>query len=234
MSFRKEDIQFALDYIHTLNIPSEFGITDACEDADVERLCDGLANSSMLRPRLYHGVSKAVLDFSELPFVIKIPLNGMWYYDYEKDDGESEIFSEFCCANELHPIEYCWDEYHKTELLDVAGFGELAPEIELLCTINGRNFYAQEKITPAVCESILSHASRNSLELSKHLEPWYQVCDEDWRAAVIEFYGVGYWINFCKWDFDNCTNILDDMHANNYGYAADGRPVIFDLSGFRD
>lgn len=234
MSFRKEDIQFALDYIHTLNIPAAFGITDDCGGTDIQRLCEGLANDSMLRPRLYHGVSKAVLDFSELPFVIKIPLNGMWYYDYDKDDGESEIFSCFCCANDLYPDDYCWDEYRKTEMLEIFGFGELVPEMELLCTVNGRNFYAQEKVTPAFRDGILSHASQHSMELSKRLAPEYKICDDEWRAAVIEFYGVDYWINFCKWDEDNNTDILSDMHMDNYGYAADGRPVIFDLSGFRD
>lgn len=234
MNFRKEDVQFALDYIHTLNIPTEFGITDDCGDTDTQRLCDGLANDSMLRPRLYHGVSKAVLDFSELPFVIKIPLNGMWCYDYEKDDGESEVFQEFYKANDLYNDDYCYDEYEKTNIMEEDGFGELAPLMDLICTVNGRNFYVQEKVIPAFRDGIHSRVSQESIQLSKSLSKEYKICDERWRASVIEWYGVDYWINFCKWDEENMYDILSDMHSDNYGWSSDGRPVIFDLSGFRD
>lgn len=233
MIFQKKDVDFAIDYVHALNIPADFGISDECEDENVVCLCDELSNKSGLCPRLYHGVSKVVLDFEELPFVIKIPLNGMWYYDYDKDDGESEIFREFYRASDLYPDDYCWDEYQKTGLMEIEGFGALAPKMEMLCTIKGRNIYIQEKVTPAdrTCEF---SPTLESLNISRNLPREYKICDEEWRAAVIEAYGVDFWVRFCKWDEDYCYDILADMHMDNYGWSSDGRPVIFDLSGFRD
>jgi hypothetical protein len=234
MIFKKEDIDFARKFVETLCIPEEYGISDDDYNDDISYVwVKGFDSEIMPMPKLYHGVSKVVLDFDCLPFVIKIPLNGMWVYDYEKDDGESETFEYFHHASGESEDDYCWDELTKTKAMQYDGFGELAPLMELLTTIDGRNFYIQEKVKPyGETESV--KPSKESLELVSSLSRTYQVACPEWVAAIVDEHGLDFWIDFCDWDEDRGGEILQDLHANNYGYDMDGRPVIFDLSGFRD
>ena len=58
--------------------------------------------------------------------------------------------------------------------------------------------------------------------------------NDEWRAAIVECYGEEFWANFIEWDKVNDMDMLTDMRYDNYGYDMSGRPIILDVSGFRD
>lgn len=236
MIFKQEDIEKALYYIRALHLPDDFGIADdeAVQSLDIDYLARDLAAVRCPSFRIFHGVSKAVINIQELPFVIKIPFNGMWYYDYTVDDDETNYFVEFQYAGEKSN-DYCWLEKSLSEEATEAGFGALVPEIMYVGEFNGHNFYLQEKVVPFDEESQpLSHSSRESQEAVKQLSYDYRVCSPAWIAAIIESYGESYWKHFVDWGNSEGFGILEDMHARNYGFRCDGRPVIFDIGGFSD
>lgn len=233
--FNPKDIEKAIYYAQHLHIPDDFGdADDGIESLDVDYLARDLVNAGCPSFHLFHGVSKAVIEIEELPFVIKIPFNGMWYYDWEKDDGESNIFSDFYYACESDPSNYCQDELEQTQLIKETRYDQIVPEMQFLVEVCGRPVYIQEKVKPFEEGVGLSKPSKNSMEVAKSFSRTYKIADPKWLAAIVEFYGEDYWPKFCSWVWSSGNEILEDLHKGNYGYRYDGTPVIFDISGFRD
>lgn len=232
------DFVCATEIIDGLNIPEQFGVNESSDAFDEYDLELQLRDINIGSFSIDNGVSKAVVIPNNFNFVIKIPFNGIKYYqwDYAEGYGE-EYFEPFQYADAPDCSDYCWDELIKIEQAYEAGFGCLFPQTAFVKEHNGKRFYIQEKVCTysQACRSGETPAvSENSRNKAKDMDYHYSPCHVEWRAAVIEFYGEEFWKNFVNWDDANCVGILIDMHSNNYGYTTDGRPVILDASGFRE
>lgn len=237
MKFNPEDIEKAICYVKALNIPDNFGDADetAAESLDVERLALDLHNAGCHGFHIFHGVSKAVINIIDLPFVIKIPFNGMWYYDYDIDDGETNYFSEFMYAGGDNKNDYCDLELTLSESAIEKGFGKIVAYTMWLGHFNGRDFYLQEKVVPFDEEpEPINYSSQPSRDKAAALNLSYKIGSPAWIAAVIEDYGEEFWKSFVDWGNLEDNGILSDLHARNYGFRYDGTPVIFDIGGFSD
>lgn len=236
----KINFEYAEKIIDGLHLPMNFGVEESDYFNDARLLEDQVAALEIGDFSIENGVSKAVIVPENMPFVVKIPFNGIHYYIWDEEAEEysdEETFEYFCRADAPDQSDYCWDEQIKIEKAYDAGFGDLFPETAFVKEHDGTRFYIQEKVrtysqafrcgkTPAVSE--------NSRTKAKDMDRYYSSCNIEWRAAVIEFYGEEFWKSFVNWDSINCIGILTDMHTNNYGYTMDGRPVILDASGFRE
>lgn len=235
------DFLHAAEIIDGLNIPVHFGVNGNDDEFDGWYDLDSqIRDMDIGSFSIENGISKAVIIPADSNFVVKIPFNGIKYFEWDDEADEysgDEYFEFFCCAEAPDQSDYCWDEQIKIEKAYYAGFGDLFPETAFVKEHDGTRFYIQEKVrtysqafrcgeTPTVSE--------NSRTKAKDMDSYYSSCNIEWRAAVIEFYGEEFWKSFVNWDSINCIGILTDMHTNNYGYTMDGRPVILDASGFRE
>lgn len=231
-------IALATNIVKHLDLPENLGCTgDSCEFDDSE-LHNQLARFYPGDFHIDYGISKVVLIFPNLPFVIKIPFSGMhWYeYEYNEEEDEYEETDYYFYPFEIHP-DYCEHEMNLVEIAQDRGFGQFV--LDTLCFFedaHGRKFYMQEKAQAArelgFCSpKEVSEYSRTTAALMKGL---YCRCNEQWRACVVEYYGENMWTTFVNWDDLEGFGILKDMHAGNYGYRMDGTPVLIDISGFED
>ena len=173
------------------------------------------------------GATKLVIVVDSLPFVIKIPFDGYTFWD---EYSEEYIFSEFTEANENFYNDYCYDELEKIEHIIAYGYGCLVPQTECIGIFNGHYIYLQEKVQP-MCECRKVNASEESL---KKAEKDTTAFCSNWIAKVFDFYGEEFWNQFITWVEETDLDIFSDCHTGNYGISMDGRPMMFDISGFRD
>ena len=224
--FRPEDIELARQIVSVLDLPEDIG-----EDEEIEYIIERqLENVVEGDYYVASGISKAVIIIESLPFVIKIPFNGYWHdYDYGDEEETDRGFEYFTGANEIFPDDYCFDELQKTLMIEERGFGMFAPHMEFLCTIDDRSFYIQGKARP-LCESKKDITpSGDSMKKAKN----YNLSFVDkWIALAIDCYGEETWNEFVQWATEE--SLFGDMHSGNYGIDMAGRPVIFDISGFRE
>lgn len=230
-------IAIATNIVKNLDLPRNFG----CDEGSGEFDNSYIANQLWKLPidiQVENGISKLVLIPEDMPFVIKIPFNGMHHYDYvyneEEDDYEEGdyYFYEF----QVHP-DYCNFEMELVQQAQDRGFEQFV--LDTICFYvdkNGRNYYLQEKATPSRYSYGMPprEISEHSKEVAASMSKAYCRCDEKWRASVVECYGENMWIMFVDWNAMNGLGILDDMHGGNYGYREDGTPVLIDISGFDD
>ena len=130
--FQLEDIERARRIVSTLTLPERFG-EDNTITYDLERQLSDVIDEAFF---VTSGVSKAVIVINSLPFVIKIPFNGYWDFDYEDEDG-SPAFYEFTGASDYRPDDYCEYELEKTESIQDSGYGMFVPDMEYLYTDEG-------------------------------------------------------------------------------------------------
>lgn len=186
-----------------------------------------------------NGATKGVLIFDDLPFVIKFPFLGMRYFDedkYEAEEDDYYVFEEFQGADCEEHNNYCQCELERADAMVEAGFGDLVAKTELLYVNEfGFKFYIQEKVqTYSDCYDVATQASEESRRKSASLTRDYKYCADDWRALVIEKFGVDKWMQLVDWSKSSGVYILNDMHGSNYGYRYDGSPVLLDISGYND
>lgn len=239
--FTKTDFLYAEKIIDGLNIPAHFGVDGSEDEFDGWNDLDAQVRDINIGDfTIDNGISKAVIVPADFNFVVKIPFNGIKYYEWDDEADEysgDEYFEFFCHAEAPDQSDYCWDEQIKIEKACDAGFGDLFPETAFVKEHDGTRCYIQEKVRTfkqAMQCGRVPTVSENSRTKAKDMDSYYSSCSWEWRAAVIEFYGEEYWKSFVNWDSINCIGILTDMHINNYGYNMDGRPVILDVSGFRE
>lgn len=237
--FSKEIIEQARAIAEQLYVPEKFGCDQNCEFDSCD-LYEQLARLNMGNFHIENGITKAVIIFDNLPYVIKIPFNGMWNYEYDYDEENDEYiesdasFIYFNHARALDTSDYCWNELDKIVKAYDYGYGCFFPETVVVYENNGRRFYIQEKVRPAYERNFTPTTSKDSRDKAASLTDKYRICNEDWRAAVIESYGEAILISFVNWNDAGTLGYLEDMHNANYGYRFDGTPVMFDVSGFRD
>lgn len=237
--FSKEIIEQARAIVAQLHVPEKFGC-DQDSEFDSCDLQNQLALINMGNFYIENGITKAVIIFDNLPYVIKIPFNGTWDYDYDYDEENDEwiecdaIFTYFNCARAFDTSDYCWNECDKIKMAQERGYGELFPDMEQIWEDeHGRHFYIQEKVQTSR-EGMSKEVSENSKARAESLDKQYKFCNNDWRASVIECYSEALWISFVNWNDSGFLGYLEDMHSSNYGYRFDGTPVLIDVAGFRD
>lgn len=235
------DMMTARRIAENIHIPSDFGLDgESNEIFEFGNFTFDLKDFGDFR--VDNGISKAVIIFDDLPFVVKVPLRGTYYreefYNEEADEYEYSDeynFNEYRGACDYDYSDYCFDELQKTQLVIEAGFGKIVPEMEWVCFKDGSSVYVQEKVLPfSTGKNKYSNPTADSVQKAKDMDDKYGYCALDWRASVIDFYGEDFWKSFVDWERDNDYDILSDMHSGNYGYRLDGTPVIFDIAGYRD
>ena len=224
--FKEQDLAEARRIVSQLHLPAQFGTDDDMDMSDLEEQLEDVINGDYF---VSCGISKAVIIVDDLPFVIKIPFNGRWSEEWNGDEYE-ECFIDFTEASAAEPSNYCCDELLKTIFIQNNGFECFVPNMMYLSTVCGFDVYVQEKVIPC-CEERNEHKpSEGSLAKAKEEKYW----DLVWAATAIDMYGLEFFHNFMDWAYKNCADMMRDLHNANYGYDMSGRPVILDVSGFRD
>ena len=231
--FTDKDISTALYILDGINIPEHFGTDDGWIDTQfIYSKIKDKESPELGKLHIDYGVTKLVIIFDNLPFVIKIPFNGQWY-EQETDDGNYEsAFGYYCCSGASDETDYCEAEVAAIEAAKYFGFGDIFADEECVANIDGFNIYLQVKVRSS---HSTDHYTPNNDSLKKaDNKDYYGVCDDMWRACVIECYGEQYLKDFISWAQSEREEILCDLHGGNYGYNMDGRPVLFDVSGYYD
>lgn len=231
-------ITLARNLVQQLDIPEEFGCDQDSGEFDDVLLYDQLYKLLPGQFEIDNGISKAVIMVQDMPFVIKIPFNGMHWRDYEYNEEEDD-YEEV--DHQFYPFrvheDYCDFEMELVETAQERGFEQFV--LDTICIYedkHGRKYYMQERAVPSrrYYGKTPTAISEHSYEVAASMSKGYCRCDENWRAAVVEYYGEAMWITFVDWNAMNGLGILDDMHGGNYGYREDGTPVLIDISGFDD
>lgn len=188
-----------------------------------------------------YGATKCVVIPSDSNVVIKIPING--YFEIDEESGDKYFYS-YTEANDSylkseskesyigHEDDYCRNEYYKYVKAVSAGFGDFFARLEVLQNEEGIEFYIQEKIIPKYNYEGDTRPSENSKNIIKSLGYEYNyMADEDWMAEIVDWYGEERALNFFKFLLDNNIN---DLHYGNLAYTEEGKPILFDLAGYRD
>lgn len=188
-----------------------------------------------------NGLTKMVISFRDIPYVVKIPflhvkrydseLNVVAEYEYEEAEKKMRVGS-LGRAN-----DYC--KLESDLFIQAAGYGldGLFAETWLAFTIDDKYpIYISEKIAnnsfeQDINESTYSKKIRKSEEniSSKHkvrYDPSKKI-----RLKICADYGEKILDNFLQFIdiFD-----IDDLHDNNVGLRDNGKLVIFDYSGYNE
>lgn len=232
-----DNVRLAQEIVKTLDIPYSYG---RMTDGDIYQY--GLIESQLSKEwgayKVDWGISKAVIIFEELPFVIKIPFYGSWdfegEYNAETDEYEcgEDYFKEYQYAGESGSNDYCSAEEHVISEMEGVGFGALAPDMMCIGEHNDHNFYIQEKVRVFDYDEV--QTTEDSLKRAREMEHEYWYGESEWRAAILDNYGEEFWKEFINWAHSRNFAFLGDMHSGNIGYRFDGTPVILDLAGFDD
>lgn len=225
--FNAADIELARNIVERLTLPERIGYIE-----DDETLCRdiSLALDDIIdfESDFYvtNGVSKVVIDIEKLPFVIKLPFDGMWNYDEEE---EKDYFERYCGAYSKYGDNYCEAELRYTRLLEEEGYGYLVPEMDFLCVVDDRPFYIQSRVRPLIecCNNLTP--TEDSLQKALNCRGPF---DLTWRALAYDFYGEEVFNGFLEWATNNAPDVISDAHGGNYGIDMAGRPVLLDISGF--
>ena len=223
--FNVKDIEYARRIARHISFPEQFGMDEDMDTSGYEYQLEDVIDGDYF---VTCGVSKLVIVVGDLPFVIKVSFNGAWAYNW--DDSEN-YFYKFTQANSDFGDDYCADELSATISLKDEGFGKFVPDMMWLGKYNGHDFFVQMKAKP-LCDIKKLNATPDSL--AKVALSNKSVFRDDWLALVYDFYGEDEWNRFIEWARAYDPEILADMHHGNYGIDKEGRPVLIDISGFRD
>lgn len=196
-----------------------------------------------------NGLSKGVIIFDELDYVIKIPFVCSWYeeeteWDEEKDEcvviceggpsgypfGGVEV-EGYCFHNDW---DHCETELYRYCEAEKSGLEEHFAKIWFLDCINGWPIYAQSKACMYNTEDSYSSRSRkhytdkerataNAIQSSSHF-----YIAQEWMMDFIQYWGKDKLLDFIKF----CDEwFIDDLHDGNIGYIC-GVPCLVDYGSF--
>ena len=196
-----------------------------------------------------YGVSKGVLIFNDLDYVIKIPFYAEWFEGYEVDydeENDEPIYEDGYTADcpfqgvevEGFIKENSWD-YCETETLiyEVAKRNSMEDHFAKTYMIGYANhwpIYAQVRACMLRSEeSYTTRSKKNYTEEERETanairdnEKFY--LDEEWLMDFIAFWGKERMLQFIKF----CNDwFIDDLHGGNLGYV-NGIPCLVDYSSY--
>lgn len=190
-----------------------------------------------------NGASKLAIIPVKEDYVIKIPYTGTTqtdccfsYSEDEDEDGyyEEDYFSPFVGAGKDAPWDYCALEVERYQYAKKFGVERFLAETKLLGYVHGYPIYIQEKCETYYDSQRFSHHSIYSEEEKKTtrsmagLGQFEYLVNENWLTDFRFYYGREALVDFV--DF-LLTNNWGDLNTSNIGYL-NGRPVIFDYSGY--
>lgn len=183
------------------------------------------------------GASKLVIiPDDNYDFVIKIPFNSSSEPTVDWDDDE---FYPLECARLPitggYSFDYCQSETEYYELAIEEGVSMFFAETIYLGDYGGYPVYLQEK-----CEKVYSKREgenptpkqvkqakelyANNYGIGSLIEKFIYYMLEKYEKESVE--------KFSEF-LENCG--IGDLHSGNYGYSAiDGRPILFDFSGYNE
>ena len=199
------------------------------------------------------GVSKLVLIFKGLDFVVKIPFTGSTYYDEHYDEDTEEWVSNEEPTEEYFNLENapdcvldrfskdCWDycdiECDRFHLASDVGLSDCFAKTEFLGWVNHIPVYIQQRAIMFQDDEARNSRDSSGIEydseenvskvdtLREKTDLWV---DRDWTLDFIHYYGETVFekfAEFCKkWD-------IEDLHNGNIGYVG-GRPCLVDYSSW--
>lgn len=184
------------------------------------------------------GASKFVIVLEEEDFVIKIPYDGEYYWNYEEEDI---VYEPFHKANLFTKVDYDWNYCEVERILykraKLAGVGQFFSGVVKIGEVEGRPVYAQEI---AITYGEGGTSGREASEYAKNSFPSvsskiYTDCHfhapEDWLCAAIDIYGMDAINKLSQFIHDNQ---IADLHYENIGFSKDGLPVIMDYSSYNE
>lgn len=188
------------------------------------------------------GATQGCIISKKDDFVVKFPLDGEYHHHYSGGyyDENDEWIEETDDA-ELIEFNYADDggdgsNYSEAALLkyDLArefGFDDMLAKIEYFGIHKGHKIYIQEKCSfyPTGGRKTRTKEEKEALHKIYKEEHTYDTFSDEFALEMIEFYGEQRFRDFCHFINENGFN---DLHDNNIGYAADGRPVLVDYAGY--
>jgi len=223
-----------LDVLKGINIPDEMGIND--DDSS-----DLSPNAAWFDGEVYYQARKAELpvhtDWGCSQFVIisgkdvyKLPFDGLWYPGYDEKDWETdEVIHHYDDSFENYAVNHCAKAVDVYQCAVVEGVDKIFAKMEIAgYSINKCAIYKQEYATTWLDED--KKASDESTSKAKEIESKQHVpFDSDWFALAIDWYGFSFMQRVL--DFIEEYEV-DDLHRNNYGFAEDGRPIVYDYCSY--
>lgn len=175
------------------------------------------------------GATKCVIIPYGCSYVIKMPIKGIRYEEYNEDEDEGEIiYREYCNSNSEPRWNYCEAEALNYELAKEYGVEEFfAKTFYWKMTMGDYPLYLQEKVQS--CRDGKPSARSSTLACNYYNERIIE--DELWLAFFIDWYGID--------NLEKLMNFLaeegiNDLCDRNLGYKESGAPVIFDYSGYNE
>lgn len=223
-----------------------------------ENLCEGTFYDQVVYPleevgcfqdwTYDSGVSKGVLIFDELDYVIKIPFYCEWYegdgyyndddeWVQEVEEGPSEYpFSGIQVEGFVHenPWDYCETEAFRYIAAERNGVEEHFAKTWFLGNVQNWPIYAQvracmyrsEDSRTARSQRNYSDQERESAKNIKKATHFY--VEDEWLMDFLAYWGQERLLAFIKF----CDEwFIDDLHPGNLGYVC-GVPCLVDYSSF--
>lgn len=236
------NLENAKSYIDGLELPEQFGMNLDCED---DRYIEDIYYFfSKKSAEVFHGASKIAVILPQEDYVLKIGFNGVYCstdtYNEETGDWEcsdEDDWIEYSESGSFGGNDYCLTEqiiYDKAVAEGLEGF---FAETCFVDEVDGHRVFAQEKVIPdndcmPTSHKTPSDESFHYIKSKRAEDKWYRPsCSDEWDAAAIDCYGmVKYlqFLEFCK------ENDIKDLYGANYGWRADGTPVLLDFSNYRE
>lgn len=236
----QKELDIINNILDKLEIPSEFGGYEEGGDYYLNSVINQCEEMGL---EWDTGASKFVIFPNDCNYVIKIPMNGAWYYSegYDEEteeyiDGE-DYFEEYSGAYGGCRWDYCNAEVVAYADAKEAGFEDFLAETKYIGkTSDGTPAYVQEKMQTIYAYKGSKGSRTPSPESSSYIEAEWETkfrrfCDKYWLGLAIDDNGedkVEGFINFVK----NHDCLGSDMHSGNYGMDSYGRPKLIDYSGF--
>ena len=235
----QKELDIINNILNKLEIPSQFGVYEEGGDEYIEPVIEQCEEMGV---KWTTGASKFVIFPNDCNYVIKIPMNGSWFYSSEYDEvlddwTDEEFFEEYTGAYGGCGWDYCNAEVVAYADAKEAGFEDFLAETKYIGrTSDGTPAYVQEKVKVSLDYENKEGSKTPSPESSSRAEAVWakkfrRVASKYWLGLAIDEKTeerVEAFIEFAK----NHDCIGADMHAENFGYRADGSVVLLDYSGF--
>ena len=196
------------------------------------------------------GLSKGVLIFGELDYVIKIPFSAEWIeedeYFYETEDGTTEYETCGGCPGDLfcgvevegyskrNSWDYCETEELRYLVAKKNGLAEHFAEIVFLGEAGGWPIYCQARACMFNSDaSTLSRINRTYTENDRKSVETIQketgmYLNNEWLLDFLIFYGNERLFDFLRFCDEQK---ISDLHDGNIGYI-NGIPCLVDYSSY--
>ena len=221
-----------------------------CEGTFYEQVVSPLEDANCFEDWVWDtGVTKGVLIFGSLDFVIKISFYCEFYEGeggyYDEDDnwieeepGEPSGYAfngvsveGYCHEN---PWDYCETEEIRYKIAEKSGLAEHFAQTWSIGEVNHWPIYAQMKACMFRSESYYSTRTRKDYS-QKERESVKSIKDatkfwveDEWLIDFLNYWGQDRTMEFIKF----CQDwFIDDLHSGNLGYIC-GVPCLVDYSSF--